>query len=145
MLVINLVKDNLSHVWKLNERNKASGFGYSANCSILVDDIIDTVTDTTSKPFEFFDLFVEINNRAYLFKGSSSLFLVFLWSRITLCDLTNLFDCLSYFVDLLLCWLFTNRNYGRVHKDWLRSIPFSDTWNIDDSRLYSCSIWFHSI
>ena len=135
MLVINLVEDNLSHVWKLNERNKASGLGYSANCSILVDDIIDSVTDTTSKPFEIFDLFVEINNRAYLFKGRSSLFLVFLWSRITLCDLTNLFDCLSYFVDLLLCWLFTNRNYGRVHKDWLRSIPFSDTWNIDDSRL----------
>ena len=62
MLVINLVKDNLSHVWKLNERNKASGLGNSTDCSILVDDIINTVPDATSKTFEILKLFVKIDN-----------------------------------------------------------------------------------
>ena len=62
MLVINLVEDNLSHVWKFDERNEASGFSYSTDCSILVNDIIDTVSDATSKPFEILKLFVEIDN-----------------------------------------------------------------------------------
>merc|ERR1712092_72721 len=73
--VINLVEYNLSHVWKLNERNVAGGFGYSANCSILIDDIIDIVAEAACKSFEILNLFIEINNRANLLKGIGSLFL----------------------------------------------------------------------
>ena len=78
---------------------------------------------------------------------------MFLWDGITLCDLANLLDGVGNFVDLLLSWLFTSRhvgwlhdvtsrNDGRVNKDWLRSIPLSNTWNIKNSWIYSSSIWF---
>ena len=141
MLVINLVKNDFSDVWKLNERNVAGCFSNSANCSILVDDIIDIVSDATSKPFQILNLFIKINNRAYLFKSTCSLFLVFLWNFITLGNLTNLLDGVCYFVNLLLCWLSTTMDDGWVDKDWLRSISFSNTWYVNNSWINPSSIW----
>ena len=140
-LVINLVEDNLSYIWELNERNEAGGFGYSTNCSILINDIVNIIPDATSNSFEILDLFVKIYNRAYLLKGTSSLFLMLFWSRITLGYLADLLDCVGNFVNLLLSWLSTTRNDGWVHKNWLWSITFSNTWYIDN-RVYPSSIWF---